>query len=67
MPQSSPVQQAKPRGNLAGFIKFFQRDFTSGLLVFLIALRLSMGNPFTSGRGRQSVLRFVWRATDAGL
>ncbi len=46
---SSEVPSDVPRGNGAGFIKYFKYDIVSGLLVFLIALPLCLGISLACG------------------
>jgi MFS superfamily sulfate permease-like transporter len=54
-PASSPTssvssaKEAVPRGDLQGFMRYFPKDFLSGLLVFLIALPLCLGISLASG------------------
>jgi MFS superfamily sulfate permease-like transporter len=40
---STPTTQPTPRGNFAGFFRFFRSDVVAGFLVFLIALPLCLG------------------------
>lgn len=46
---SSTQDSVPPRGDRAGFIRFFSHDVVSGFLVFLIALPLCLGIAVASG------------------
>ncbi|MFM8283304.1 MAG: SulP family inorganic anion transporter, partial [Planctomycetaceae bacterium] len=48
-PTPVPAAGDVPRGNLAGFRRFFRSDITSGIFVFLIALPLCLGIAQASG------------------
>lgn len=56
LPRSSPTTgvirpagDGLPRGDAAGFLRFFRADATSGFLVFLVALPLCLGISVASG------------------
>lgn len=46
---TAPLDQAPPRGDLAGFRAHLRQDIVSGLLVFMIALPLCLGISLASG------------------